>query len=332
MNVCNRSVCAAMALGLALTSPGAAALAAEPPRQRTFDGHRYELAFHDEFDGSALDESRWRFRILGVSRSLGWMVLTDDAAWLDGAGHLVMPIYTKAKADANLPADAAEHFPGRWVPFGSMLRTRQEFTFGYHEVRVKMPIVAGVGMAVWLQSRGQTSRNPSPDPKAGAEIDVIEQTFFSRYGKPTDFKHATVHWGGYGDTHQWVSIGVAPPDRRPNAEAAQDAPLNLTGKPAPGQLIRERRTHSSDGLNFRDEQFHTVAVLWTPEAYQFFYDGERIGVVDVGVSESPGYMILSPRLYDFNRHVADSEKGLGPRDSTPARFVIDYYRVYRRPP
>lgn len=294
--------------------------------EKTIDGVPYRLAFHDEFDGTELDESKWQHRLLGAGTAHP-LFFTKDATWLDGQGHLIMSLYTLPKAD--LPEDVAAKFAWqRWIPYSSMIRTRQEFTFGYHEVRLRMPIVPGAGAAVWMQSRGQTSRTPSPDPKVGAEIDLIEQTFFDKYGQPCDFKHATIHWGGYGDTHQWVSITVAPEDKRPTDHQADE--LNLKNQDNnTGGLVHQNVRHYTDGLDFRDGEFHTVAVLWTPEKYEFFYDNESIGVIEVGVSESPGYMILCPRLFTFDKLVDATDEGMGNREHTAANYAFDYYRVYQ---
>ena len=310
-------------------TPFAAGENTEPPKTMTINGQPYTLSFNDEFGGRELDTTKWRHRILGGGSSHP-LFFTEDASWLDGDGHLVMALYTQPKAE--LDPEVAERFPWqRWIPYASMLMTREEFTYGYHEVRLRMPIVAGAGAAVWMQSRGQTSRTPSADPKVGAEIDLLEQTFIDKYGKPCDFKHATIHWGGYGETHQWVSITVRPEDKRPAEEQADE--LNLTNEDNDGGgLVHENRGFYSDALDFRDEQFHKVAVLWTPELYQFYYDDQLIGTIEKGVSQSPGYMILGPRLFTFDKLVDSTDDGLGDRQSTAAKYLIDYYRVYQPAP
>jgi beta-glucanase (GH16 family) len=296
------------------------------PETKVVDGQTYKLSFHDEFDGAALDMTKWRHRILGPPGGGSHpLFFTKDASFLDREGNLVMLLYTRPRADLS-PDVAAQFKWKKWIPFTSMLRTKKEFTYGYHEVRVKMPIVKGAGMAVWMQSRGQTSRTPSPDPKVGAEIDLLEQTFFDKYGKPTDFKHSTIHWGGYGDTHQWVSITVRPLSQKPQN---WDEELNLRNQEnTVGGLVHEKMSHYSDDLDFRDGEFHTVGVLWTREFYKFYYDHELIGTIRKGVSESPAYMILWPRLYNYARLVDNTADGMGDREQTKARFVVDYYRVY----
>lgn len=299
------------------------------PATKTFYGKSYALTFQDEFSGPRLETNKWQHRILGATTTHK-QILTEDAVGFDGQGSLAMRLYTKSRESSALPESKSNVFPGKWIPHTSMLKTRDEFTFGYHEVRVKMPIVKGVGMSVWMQSRGQTSPTPSMDPKAGVEIDLIEQTFFDKGGLPVDFRHSTIHWGGYAATHQWVSVNVEPKISGTVDEANENVELNLRKEEGGmASLIHEKRVYRSDRIHFRDDQFHTVAVLWTPEFYEFFYDGESIGVIKVGVSHFPGYMILWPRLYDFATHVAFSEKGLGSLETTQSVFLVDYYRVYQ---
>jgi hypothetical protein len=196
-----------------------------------------------------------------------------------------------------------------------------------------MPIVKGFGMAVWLQSNGQTRKPASADPKVGAEIDLIEQTFFDRAGNPSDYKHSTVHWGGYGKTHQFISITVDPKSAKQEHTAADDKELNLvkTNVAEEGQkdLVREKWSYYSDNLNFRDDQFHTVAVLWTPDHYKFYYDDQCIGTLERGVSHAPGYMILWPRMFNFLELVGNTQNGAGDLQTSTAKYVIDYYRVYQ---
>lgn len=299
------------------------------PGKKTFEGKTYSLTFDDEFDGSEIDFSKWEHRGIGPS-AVHKQIWTKDGAYLDGKGNLVMLLYTVDKSSLGLAESNARIFPGKWVPHTAMLRTKKEFTFGYHEVRFTMPIVKGVGMSVWMQSRGNTKPNPSPDPKAGAEIDLIEQTFFDKYRAPVDFKHSTIHWGGYGATHSWVSIDVRSKSEKPAEDPGQAAELNLVkAQQSQNGNVNEQRSYFGDKIDFRDGKFHTVAVLWTDKFYRFFYDGVVIGQIDIGVSEFPGYMILWPRLFDFAKHVADSEQGLGDREKTEAKFLVDYYRVYQ---
>lgn len=302
-------------------------------QEKVIDGKTYTLDFYDEFDDTQINWEKWKYRGKGISPK---RIFATDGVELDGQGNLIMTAYSVLRE--SLPEEFVNQFKGKWVPAVTNIRTQKEFTFGYHEVRLKMPIVKGFGMAVWLQSDGQTRKPSSPDPKVGAEIDIIEQTFFDRYGQPNDYKHSTIHWGGYGNTHQFVSVTVAPKGDQPEQSDHQDEELNLVknkitqnkkGQAIPENLIREKWTYYSDKLNFRDDAFHTVAVLWTPEYYKFYYDGQCIGTLKQGVSHAPGYMIFWPRMFNFLDLVGNTEEGAGDLHTSKAKYVIDYYRVYQ---
>lgn len=305
------------------------------PQEKVIDGKIYTLDFHDEFDGNQLDWDKWQYRGKGIQPKRKRIFATDGVA-LDGQGNLVMTAYSVLRE--SLPKEFIDQFQGKWVPVTTNIRTKKEFTFGYHEVRLKMPIVKGFGMAVWLQSNGQTQKPASPDPKVGAEIDIIEQTFFDRAGQPNDYKHSTIHWGGYGKTHQFISVTVDPKNAKQEHTAHQDEELNLVktkvtknkkGEAIPENLVREKWDYLSDNLNFRDDQFHTVSVLWTPDYYKFYYDGQCIGTLNRGVSHAPGYMILWPRMFNFLELVGNTEQGAGNLQTSNVKYIIDYYRVYQ---
>lgn len=300
------------------------------PQEKIIDGKTYVLDFQEEFDGSQINWEKWDYRGKGIQPNRKRIFGTDGVA-LDGHGNLIMTAYTIPRT--SLPAEFVDKFQGTWVPVTTNIRTKQQFTFGYHEVRLKMPIVKGFGMAVWLQSDGQTQKNPSRDPKVGAEIDLIEQTFFDRSGNANDYKHSTIHWGGYKDTHQFISITVDPKSAKQEHTDQQDKELNLVktdaSKNGAKNLVREKWTYFTDELSFRDDQFHTVSLLWTPEYYKFYYDGHCIGKIEQGVSHAPGYMILWPRMFNFLELVGNTEQGAGDLQTSDAKFIVDFYRVYQ---
>lgn len=307
---------------------------ASVPQTKVIDGKEYRLTFHDEFNGDQLNSTEWGQRLNGPSPNRnGGMVHTEKASWLDGKGNLVLAAYSKEKKDLEL--EVAKDFKDRWILHTSMLRSLKNFKYGYYEFRVKMPIVKGVGMSVWFQAGGMTASPPSLDGKGGTEIDLIEQTFFDRNGSPTDYKHTTVHWGGYGKTHQYRSIDINPlPEKQQDLQTAllntQKRALGIEGmNTSEDGLIRDTQTYYSSKLNFRDEEFHTLALLWTPEAYKFYYDGELIGAIDDGVSQAPEYIILWPRPFSYGKLTGNTEYGLGDRETTHAKYLVDYCRIYQ---
>jgi len=140
-------------------------------------GKEYKLVWSDEFDGDALDLSRWDYRGLGPRRDA---VNVKDTVTLDGKGHLVL---TTKRSGAEYRT--------------AMIGTQGKFetTFGYFEVRVKLQEQIGHWSAFWLQS--PSLGDPLGDPaKAGTEIDIFEYL-----RKDGDRVHHNLHWDGYSKEH-----------------------------------------------------------------------------------------------------------------------------------
>lgn len=162
----------------ALVLAAAPALAQRPaqgPLSRTvFDPARngYRLTWSDEFDGGALDRTKWRPRGLG-RRGPAYVVeeaieVRDGYLWL----------WARKDGDRLL---------------GSAVGTQETFQtrYGYFECRAQVQKSPGVWGAFWLQS---TEIAKGEDPaRFGAEIDVLE--CFRKLGR--DIVSHNVHWA-YG--------------------------------------------------------------------------------------------------------------------------------------
>ena len=143
----------------------------------------YHLVWSDEFDGEALDQTKWDYRGLGKRREA---VNVADTVRLDGKGHLVLT--TKRVGDEMHTA---------------MIGTqgKYETTFGYFECRVKMQRTHGHWSAFWLQSPTYGAR--IGDLKAsGTEIDIYE-CFESR----NEWVSHNLHWDGYKEDHKHAGSG-----------------------------------------------------------------------------------------------------------------------------
>lgn len=144
----------------------------------------YELAWHDEFEGPAIDSAKWKPWALGKRRDA---INTADAARLDGQGRLVITT-TRIEKDGK----PEYHTGGLWTD-GLF-----EPTFGYLEARVLLPTQLGHWGAFWLNSN--TMGNPVGDPaKGGVEIDIME--YHHRLAGGTQVQQ-TLHWDGYGKDHK----------------------------------------------------------------------------------------------------------------------------------
>ena len=143
----------------------------------------YTLAWHDEFDATKLDETKWSHYAPGPRRDAENV---PEAVMLDGKGHLVI---TTSRVDVPDPKN-----PGATKPeyHTGMITTRGKYetAYGYFEARIKFQREVGHWSAFWIQT--PTMSNPVGDPaKAGVEIDIIEYLRNGDY--PTKAQH-TIHW------------------------------------------------------------------------------------------------------------------------------------------
>ncbi len=128
----------------------------------------YELFWHDEFDSTALDTSRWHHRGLGPRRG---GTVTEEAVLLNGEGQLLI---------TTTILDSSHYYVG-------MIGTQETFQtrYGYFECRArfgrKMP-----WDAFWLQSPTAYTYPPSEN---GAEIDIFEY-----YGDSLFYNNDTFIW------------------------------------------------------------------------------------------------------------------------------------------
>jgi autotransporter-associated beta strand protein len=141
------------------------------------------LAWHDEFDGAAIDPTRWTFD-LGTGAEIG----------LQGWGNRELQHYTSrptnvAVRDGHLLISAhAERFAGSSYT-SARLKTQGLFsqTGGRFEVRAALPIGRGLWPAIWMM--------PEHDPYGGwaasGEIDIMEAR-----GQQPHRIEGTIHYGG----------------------------------------------------------------------------------------------------------------------------------------
>ncbi len=114
----------------------------------------YELVWHDEFNGTELDTTKWQHRGLG-SRRGGTVV--EEATKVDGNGNLII---TTTILDSN-------HYHVGMIGTGNTYNT----TYGYFEARVKFGKRLNWD-SFWLQS--PTAYTAGPTSETGAEIDICE--------------------------------------------------------------------------------------------------------------------------------------------------------------
>jgi hypothetical protein len=152
-------------------------LLAAPP-----DPSRYRLVFSDEFDGAALDETKWNYR-LGPRM---WSEQKKDNVSL-GGGMLRLAL-RKEKAG---PLDYTA---------GGII-SKQTFRYGYYESRIRMPKGRGWHTSFWMMQNGP---KPGRDDRF-QEIDVCEQDSNNR-------NEFSANWHSYGPHVSFGHKRIATPD------------------------------------------------------------------------------------------------------------------------
>ncbi len=144
----------------------------------------YTLIFEDQFEGEQIDYEKWGHSPYwddsGVyPRKDGYWA--DDEAFVDGEGHLIIQISER---------------DGKYYSGAINTRDKFEHSYGYYEIRAKLPTEEGFWSAFWLMSDGV--HDIGNEGRDGTEIDIFETPFASR-GDDV-FNHA-LHWDGYEEHH-----------------------------------------------------------------------------------------------------------------------------------
>lgn len=155
-------------------------LPAPPP------GKQWRLVWHDEFDGSRLDETKWN-RLGDWKRRDGYWAKND--AYLSGKGTLLL----RTRKDG-------EHYTCGAVD----TRSKFQHAFGYYVARCKMPRQQGHWAAFWMMCPSVS--NVGNQGRDGTEIDIVEMPW--RNGKIT----SNLHWDGYGKAHKKAGTSLTRPE------------------------------------------------------------------------------------------------------------------------
>ncbi|MBQ9776177.1 MAG: glycoside hydrolase family 16 protein [Lentisphaeria bacterium] len=218
-------------------------------KQFDFQGHapsylpedkNWRLVWHDEFDGTELDRSKWGFRLNFWGKRL--QTFTEEGVEFDNQSHMRLHLirkdghyYSPHLQTGSLTYDIPRDSNGFW-PFGKQEQPRFMHKFGYYEIRCRLPKNPGWHAAFWLQACGIGSH---PDPRqAGVECDIMEN-----YRQHTEGKLIGGNlWGGYG-------------------------------KDGAGS------GHFSWDFKETDDCWHYFGVDWSSAGYRFYADGNLVGTV-----------------------------------------------------
>lgn len=148
----------------------------------TVNGIKYALTFEDNFEGTALDETKWAL-------APQWHRQDAGGRWCDSMTEV---------RDGNLILTAKIDEDG--TPISGAIRSKGIFeqAFGYFECRMKFHKTTGFWGAFWMMCGDVCKVDGTAE--SGVEIDIIE----SGYRNKGAVNHA-IHWDGYGAEHQQLA-------------------------------------------------------------------------------------------------------------------------------
>jgi beta-glucanase (GH16 family) len=219
-------------LAACLLLPGRPAAAADPAPAPGSPG--WVLDWHDEFDGAALDRSKW---------------LPETGA--DRWGNQELEFYTDRPENLRVAGGTLiievrrEDYQGHAYT-SARIKTAGlvERTYGRYEARIKIPRGQGIWPAFWMLGSDATN---TPWPGRG-EIDIMENI-----GKEPNLIHGTLHGPGYSGAH-----GIGRPQALAQGDYADEYHVYAV-EWAP-RVVRWYR----DGI-----LYHTVTPEMTPGAWVF---------------------------------------------------------------
>ena len=155
------------------------------------DESPWELVFEDNFDGNALDLSKWE-PYIGVPRDL---YFKGQKAWHKAENVIVadglLTLVSKREQMDSMPVVK------KWSPYtveredfeytSGEIWTKTQFTYGKLEARLKIPKGWGFFPAFWMYGYRNSRNN---------EIDVFEFANEKRRSNLGRIHHSTVHYNG----------------------------------------------------------------------------------------------------------------------------------------
>ena len=252
---------------------------------------KYELVWHDEFDGDGTpDATKWKYE-LGLIRNEEAQYYTDslkNTRMEDG--HLILEAHKEQIANTGFTAEDAKRAKenrefAAYTSASITTKTIAEFTYGKFEVRAKLPSGRGIWPAIWMLGKNIDSVGW---PESG-EIDIMEHVGYEK-----DTIYGTVHTKAYNH-------GI--------------------GTEKGGSVFIENPY----------SEFHTYSVEWTPEKIDFLLDGEVYQQFVNENKTTDEWPFDQAFFLKLNVAVGGSWGGLKGIDDSifPQRMLVDYVRVYQ---
>ena len=291
------------ALILSISAVGAGSPASRPATQPSTEVPApagWKLAWHDEFNGDAIDRTKWNF-------DEGNRLPNGPPGW----GNNELEFYT-ARPDNAFVRDGALHVRAIREDYqgcrytSARLKTRNLFgkAYGRFEFRAKLPTGKGLWPALWLLPQDEKFGGWA----ASGEIDIME----ARGQEPTTVL-GTLHYGSRWPANTYVGKDYKLPE---NGTIADFHVYALEW--VPGEI----RWYEDDHL------YQTQDFWWSCSKSEGSKGAKPLNESDLNAWPAP---FNQPFYIVMNLAVGGQFLG-NPDDKTPfpAEMVVEYVRVYDR--
>lgn len=263
----------------------------------------YEYVWGDEFEGTKLDRSKFSLQE-HMSGSGSMLVSGDEDVIQVSDGRL--------KLFGIRTFDPQREGTQYKVPKSVSTVYNMSFTYGYAEIRARVPYQFGAWPSFWAKS------NQSPYLDAKNSNYTIEVDIFEIFGSLTDV---------VPNLHKWY--------RKYDYDTIHNQKTeNHTQVSSEDKTIYQFPESST--LSY---EYHTYGMEWTPTEISMFVDGEKYMTFDLtksfdlnsdmsGFGEQPLFLI-------FNNHLMPEDGNyvttIIKNEELPTEYFIDYLRVYQKP-
>ena len=252
----------------------------------------WTMVWHDEFNNSSLDTSKWTYDI-------GNGFWSDAAgAWVSGWGNGELEYYReenvttengvlKITAKKESPQFVDDYGYG-WDYTSGKIKTENLFSkkYGKFEIKAKLPAGKGLWPAIWLLPKNESYGGWA----ASGELDIMEG-----WGSKPDRVCGTIHYGG-----------TAPANVHSGAEYVF---------PNGGTI----------------EDYHVYSIEWEPGEIRWYVDGVLYQTQNDWYSENGDYPAPFDKEFYIILNLAVGGMFDGDPDETtpfPGAMEVDYVRVY----
>lgn len=253
----------------------------------------YRMVWNDEFDGSAIDMSKWSHEVncWGGGNNEDQCYVPDEKNSYVENGYLnIVALKDSPSGAINDPGgDTSVVTKGH---SSARLRTKNkgDFKYGRIEARAKLPYGQGLWPAFWMLPTDETYGGWA----RSGEIDIMEAVNLRTGGETDNRVYGTLHYGGSwpNNTH--------------------------TGSPY-------------DPADDVTENFHTYAVEWEEGEIRWFVDDHLYATQTDWYSDGGAYPAPFDQRFHILLNVAVGGQWPGPPNGDtvfPQRMVVDYVRVY----